>query len=267
VAPTAGARLTAPLAAKPRTRKGHQPARVVKASSASWEVKFNELSEDLDALLYSISHDLRAPLRAIDGFTDALVEEYGDVLDETGREYLTVLQGANRHMRALLEGVLLLSRLGRRSMHLKDIDLSLMAASVGAELAAADPRRQVVFCAGAGIHGQGDPDLVREVMRILADNAWKFTRIRKDARIDFGAEGNVFFIRDNGIGFDSHRVENAELLLAPFQVLHPAEDGSGVGVGLAAAHRIVRRHGGRIWAEAEVDKGATFYFTLAGDAG
>ena len=233
-----------------------------------YKAKYVELSKDLDELLYSIAHDLRAPLRALDGFTAALVEEYSDVLAEPGGEYVAEIQSASRHMRALLEGVLFLSRLGSQQMQVEEIDLSALIQAVAADAARVDSSRKVVFSSAAGVLGRGDRNLVREVLKILFDNSWKFTRIRSSARIEFGVVGGkkpCYFVRDNGIGFDSSRPDNAALLLAPFQVLHPAEEGSGVGVGLAAAQRIVRRHGGRIWAEAESDKGATFYFTLSGE--
>ena len=239
-----------------------------KAVGADYKAKYVELSKDLDDLLYSIAHDLRAPLRALDGFTEALVEEYSDLLAEPGGDYIAEIQSASRHMRALLEGVLLLSRLGRQRLHPEDIDLSGIAESVAIDTARADSSRQVDFSIAAGARGKGDRALVREVVKILFDNAWKFTRTRSQARIEFGTVGGktpCFFVRDNGIGFDAKRPDNTGLLLAPFQVLHPAEEGSGVGIGLAAAQRIIRRHGGRIWAEAEIDIGATFYFTLAGE--
>jgi signal transduction histidine kinase len=237
-----------------------------KIDGAYYKARYVELSADLDDLLYSISHDLRAPLRALDGFSEALVEEYGDVLAEPGREYVAELQSASRQMRALLEGVLLLSRLGRQPMRVGDIDLSGLAGSAAADTCRADPRHPVAFRIAPGVHASGDPSLVREVLKILFDNACKFTSSRSAPVIEFGSDPGKkksFFVRDNGIGFDSKRPDNQALLFAPFQVLHPSEDGSGVGVGLAAAHRIVRRHGGRIWAEAEIGKGATFHFTLA----
>jgi light-regulated signal transduction histidine kinase (bacteriophytochrome) len=266
--PAAEARVTALHAALPKAPRVRPRPRPAKVDGADYRAKYIELSQDLDELLFSIAHDLRAPLRALDGFSEALVEEYGEVLAQPGGEYVAEIQSASRHMRALLEGVLLLSRLGRQAIELEDIDLSAIAQSVATDAARADSSRRVEFSIAAGARGKGDRGLVREVLKILFDNAWKFTRTRGAARIEFGVVGGrkpCFFVHDNGIGFDATRPDNGGLLLAPFQVLHPAEDGSGIGVGLAAAQRIVRRHGGRIWAEAEIDRGATFFFTLAGE--
>ena len=218
----------------------------------------------LESFTYSVSHDLRAPLRAMSGFSTALLEEYGDVLGEDGRGYAGRIVAASEHMAALIDNLLHLSRLSRTEMHLDPVDLGAEAAQIAAELQEADPGRHVRFTIQRPVQVPADRALMRMVMRNLLGNAWKFTSGRDDALIEFGTapagEAPVCYcVRDNGAGFDP---AYAHKLFSPFQRLHPASEFPGTGIGLAIVRLIVERHGGRVWAEGAVGAGATFYFTL-----
>jgi PAS domain S-box-containing protein len=220
-------------------------------------------NKELEAFSYSVSHDLRAPLRSINGFSQILLDEYRDSLDESGRDYLSRIVAAGQRMGQLIEDLLGLSRVTRREMVRTRVDLSEVVRSVLAELTAGTPDRRVELIISPGIEANGDPGLLRIVMENLLGNAWKFTSHHTTARIEFGMRlrGNrpEYFVRDDGAGFD---MKTAEKLFAPFQRLHRAEDFPGAGIGLATVQRIIHRHEGRIWAEGELEKGATFYFTL-----
>jgi PAS domain S-box-containing protein len=219
----------------------------------------------LESFTYSVSHDLRAPLRAMSGFSAALLEEYGDVLGDDGRGYAGRIVAASEHMAALIDNLLRLSRLSRAEMHLDSIDLGAEAAQIAAELADADPGRHVRFTIQRPVPVQADRALIRILMHNLLSNAWKFTSRRDDALIEFGTtpavDGPVcYWVRDDGAGFDPAYTDK---LFSPFQRLHPASEFPGTGIGLAIVRLIAERHGGRVWAEGAVDAGATFYFTLA----
>jgi len=220
-------------------------------------------NKELEAFSYSVSHDLRAPLRTIDGFSRALLEDYGNKLDETGKDYLQRVHAGTQHMRQLIDDLLNLSLVIRTKITREETDLSELARNIAVELKKTQPDRQVQFVIQEGVLVQGDPRLLREVLENLLGNAWKFTQNRSQAKIEFGETGTegkkVYFVRDNGAGFD---ISYADKLFVPFQRLHSTAEFSGNGVGLAIAGRIIDRHGGRIWAEGEVEKGATFYFTL-----
>jgi len=218
-----------------------------------------EANRELEAFSYTVSHDLRTPLRAIDGFTYALGAEYGDKLDDRFRDYLRRVQNGARRMSALIDDLLHLARIHRSPIRPRAIDLSGLAGSVIDEIRRQDPTREVEVEIAEGVSGRGDARLIRIVLENLLGNAWKFTVRRPDARIAFGQTGGAFFVRDNGIGFDMAYVSR---LFAPFQRLHRDTDFEGTGIGLATVHRIISRHGGRIWAEAEMGQGATFLFTL-----
>jgi len=217
----------------------------------------------LEAFSYSVSHDLRAPLRAMDGFSQALLEDYADALDEQGRHYLDRVRGASQRMGELIDDLLQLSRVTRDPMRWEDVDLSALARDIIAQLYAGEPGRSTAATVRDGLSAQGHPALLRALLLNLLGNTWKFTTRRADPRIEFGAteqDGEtVYFVRDNGAGFD---MRYAERLFTPFQRLHTQEEFPGNGVGLATVQRVVNRHGGRAWAEAAVDQGATFYFTL-----
>ncbi len=220
-------------------------------------------NKELEAFSYSVSHDLRAPLRTADGFSRALMEDYPDKLDERGKDYLTRIRRATQRMGQLVDDLLNLSMMVRKEMRSERVDLSEMARSIAGELRKTQPERQVELVVQKGVLARGDPSLLREVLENLLRNAWKFTGKQAQARIEFGEtrEGveRVYFVRDDGVGFD---MKYAEKLFVPFQRLHSIDEFPGNGVGLALVSRIIDRHGGRIWAEGEVEKGATFYFTL-----
>jgi len=218
---------------------------------------------ELDALLYSVSHDLRAPLRAIDGFSQALLDDHSDKLDDEGLIYLSRLHAAAGRMGVMIDELVRLARLSRSELERADVDLSAVAREVARGLQLANADREVAVRIQDGIHATGDPKLLRVIMESLLDNAWKFTARRPQAQVEVQAARRhgerIYSVRDDGVGFD---MRYAERLFGPFQRMHPEREFSGSGIGLALAQRIVRRHGGRIWASAQVDAGATFYFTL-----
>ncbi|UCB52855.1 MAG: PAS domain S-box protein, partial [Candidatus Zixiibacteriota bacterium] len=220
-------------------------------------------NKELEAFSYSVSHDLRAPLRTIDGFSRALLEDYDNKLGEQGKDYLNRVRAASQRMGHLIDDLLNLSLMMRREMRREETDLSDLARSIAAELRKTQPRRQAEFVIQEGVVARGDPRLLREVLENLLGNAWKFTEKHSRPRIEFGAsqqeEQSAYFVRDNGAGFD---MAYADKLFVPFQRLHSTAEFSGNGIGLTIASRIINRHGGRIWAEGELEKGATFYFTL-----
>jgi len=220
-------------------------------------------NKELEAFAYSVSHDLRAPLRSIDGFSQALMEDHLEKLDAEGRDYLRRVQAAAGRMGELIEGLLGLARLARHEIYLESVDLSALAASVSQNLRHSDPNRKVEFSIIEGARAEGDRQLLEIALHNLLANAWKFTSKQPTARIEFGARQEngqtVFFVRDNSAGFDMAYAAN---LFGPFQRLHTQDEFEGHGIGLATVQRVVRRHGGRIWAEGEVGKGATFWFTL-----
>ncbi len=221
-------------------------------------------NKELEAFAYSVSHDLRAPLRAIDGFSQALLEDYAGKLDEDGADHLRRVRDAASRMGELIDSLLMLSRLTRREMSIADVDLTATAEEAAAALRVEEPSRDVAFTAEPGVHAEGDPTLLRIVLDNLLGNAWKFTAKHPSARVEFGSSERdgqrVYFVRDDGAGFD---MAYAGKLFGAFQRVHGQADFPGIGIGLATTARIVHRHGGRIWAEGEPEKGATFYFTLS----
>jgi PAS domain S-box-containing protein len=218
---------------------------------------------ELDAFSYAASHDLRTPLRGIDGFTQALQEEYQARLDEAGRGYLRRVRAATQRMGTLIDDLLRLSRVTRAELRRESVDLSAMAETVAAELKRTAPRRGVEFVIAPQVIGEGDPRLLRVVLENLLGNAWKYTGKHPRARIEFGVDQRdgrcAYFVRDDGAGFD---MTYAKKLFGAFQRLHSSGEFDGTGIGLATVQRIVHRHGGRVWAEGAVERGATFYFTL-----
>ena len=221
-------------------------------------------NREAESFSYSVSHDLRAPLRAIDGFSRVLLEEHAAQLDDQGREHLDRVRRAAQQMGALIDDLLQLSRIGRTELHREWVEMGVLAREVAAELLEAEPTRDVEFLVSDGVVAEADPDLMRVVLANLLGNAWKFTSTREHARIEFGARdaGHEIFVRDNGVGFD---MAYAAQLYGAFQRLHRTDEFPGTGIGLATVQRIVHRHGGRIWAESEPDRGATFSFTLDGE--
>ncbi len=220
-------------------------------------------NRELEAFSYSVSHDLRAPLRSIDGFSQALLAEYTDRLDAQGRDWLRRVRAATRRMAQLIDDLLSLSRVTRSELRRERVDLSAMARAFAAEIQRAQPDRRVTFAIADGLVVDGDSRLLRVAVENLLDNAWKFTAKHPQARVEFGVaqqDGTrAYFVRDDGAGFD---MAYAGKLFAPFQRLHGIAEFEGTGVGLATVQRIVHRHGGRVWAEGAVERGATFYFTL-----
>jgi PAS domain S-box-containing protein len=226
-------------------------------------VQLETTNKELEAFSYSVSHDLRAPLRGIDGWSQALLEDYHDRLDEQGRRYIERVRSETQRMGYLIDDMLKLSRLTRAELSKEHVDLSVMAQVVVERLKQNEPHRQVSFSIQAGLNAEGDPHLLEAVLANLLGNAFKFTGNRAEALIEFGQtelQGQrVFFVRDNGAGFD---MAYCHKLFGAFQRMHTVSEFPGTGVGLATVQRIIHRHGGRIWAEAEVDCGATFYFTF-----
>lgn len=220
-------------------------------------------NRELEAFSYSVSHDLRAPLRGIDGFSQALLEDYADRLDEDGRNHLARVRAGAQRMGQLIDDLLKLSRVTRMDLNREPVDLSALAREIARELRDRDPERVVEIDIAPGLTTAADARLLRVVLENLMSNAWKFTGGRRDARIAFGhavQDGvSAYFVRDNGAGFD---MQYAHRLFGAFQRLHDAREYSGTGIGLATAQRVIHRHGGRIWAQAAPDEGATFYFTL-----
>ncbi|MGD8615263.1 MAG: ATP-binding protein [Gammaproteobacteria bacterium] len=220
---------------------------------------------DLEAFNYSVSHDLRGPVRWINGFSQALLEDYGEKLDDQGNDYIQKLRSAGRSIERLVEDLLRLSQASRREIVLEQVDLSRLAKTVAEDLRERDPERQVSFIFAPVAKVSGDADLLRIVLENLLGNAWKYTNKRHDAKIEFGVVSDlgeqVCFVRDNGVGFE---MEYAEKIFDAFERLHSSKDFEGTGIGLATVKRIVDRHGGRVWAWGEVNKGATFFFTLPG---
>ncbi|MBD2042611.1 PAS domain S-box protein [Microcoleus sp. FACHB-672] len=237
-------------------------------------------NQELEAFSYSVSHDLRAPLRSINGFSQALLEDYGETLDATGKDYLSRVCAATARMGQLIDDLLSLSRVTRRELHFSPVNLTTVAQNVAAELLRTQPQRPVEFKIAEDLFTSGDAQLLRVMLENLLGNAWKFTSKRPHARIEFGvcplscvpvlpaiANDNgeislcqsVYFVRDDGAGFD---MAYADKLFGPFQRLHAMADFEGTGIGLATVQRIIHLHGGFVWAESAVEQGATFYFTL-----
>ena len=229
-------------------------------------------NRELEAFSYSVSHDLRAPLRAIDGFSQILQEDYEGALDDEGLDYLGRVRAASRQMATLIDDLLDLSRVGRRPLRREPVDLASLATGIIEELKESQPGRKVEFVAGKNIMAWGDVSLLKVALENLLGNAWKFTAREREARIEFVADRDpgpgslapVYYVRDNGAGFDE---AYADKLFGAFQRLHRQDEFEGTGIGLATVARIVHRHGGRVWAEGRVGEGATFYFTLGGRDG
>jgi len=221
------------------------------------------VNRELEAFSYSVSHDLRAPLRAISGFAEAVVEDCAPRLDDEGKRYLALIRENAHKMGQLIDDLLTFSRVGRQQKVETQIDMAALAGSVFEELAPQAAGRRIEFVVRPVPPARGDRAMVRQVLMNLLANAIKFTRARQQGRIAFGylAElaGGAYYVQDNGVGFD---MQYADKLFGVFQRLHPLSEYEGTGVGLALVHRIVTRHGGRVWAEGREGLGATFYFTL-----
>jgi len=217
----------------------------------------------LEIYSYTISNDLRAPLRSIEGFTQAILEDYTDKLDETGKDYLHRVISASRRMSQLIDALLTIASLVRVEIKEDTVDLSSIAQVTAYELKKRQPERRVEFIIAEKVKVKGDINLLRMVLENLLDNAWKFTGKHPSARIEFGVtridDKDVYFVRDDGAGFDMDFVDK---LFGPFRRLHREEDFPGIGIGLAMVHKIIKKHGGKLWSESAPEKGAAFYFTL-----
>jgi signal transduction histidine kinase len=222
-------------------------------------------NSELESFAYSVSHDLRGPLRGIDGFSLALIEEYGDRLDDTGKNYLNRVRSGAQRMSTLIDDLLKLSRLTRIPLARRAVDLSALGREISAHLRESDPTRSAIVTVADDLTAWGDAGLLKVALENLLGNAWKYASKQPQARIEFASvtqDGErVFFVRDNGVGFD---MAHAGKLFGPFQRLHHRDQFDGSGIGLATVKRIIERHHGRIWAESAPARGATFYFTLRG---
>ncbi len=220
-------------------------------------------NRELEAFTYSVSHDLRSPLRSVDGFSAALLEDCGDKLDPAGRDYIARIRAASQRMGNLIDSLLHLSRVSRQDMKHASVDLAELADEIVEGLCSSHPEMHVEYVAPESIIAHGDRDLLRIVLENLLGNAWKYTAKTEKPRIELSAYDRagetVYCVRDNGAGFDMKYVDK---LFGPFQRLHRDQEFEGLGIGLATVARIIHRHGGEIWAEAQLDKGAAFYFTL-----
>lgn len=220
-------------------------------------------NRELEAFSYTASHNLRSPLRAMDGLSFVLLEDYGERLDEKGREYLQRVREACQRMGELIDAMLSLARVTRWEICPEDVDLSALARSIASELSRDDPDRCVQFRIGDGVTARGDAQLLRVALENLLSNAWKFTAKEPHAQVEFTCKRSdgktTYCMSDNGVGFDP---AHASKLFQPFQRLHGTNEFDGTGIGLATVERIIRRHGGRVWASGAVGKGAAFYFTV-----
>ena len=220
--------------------------------------------KELEAFTYSISDDMRGPLRAIDGFSRVLMEEYPDKMDAEGKRLLNIIRSNSQQMAQLIDGLLLFSHTGRQPLDQSDVNMEELAQSAFDELQSNERRRQVLLELQELPPAFGDRNMIRQVFLGLLSNAFKFTRHHDNPQVEIGhKEGsgnqNVFYVRDNGVGFD---MQYADKLFGVFQRLHTVDEFEGTGVGLALVQRMILRHGGRVWAEGKVNEGATFYFTL-----
>jgi signal transduction histidine kinase len=249
-----------------RSRQAEEQIKALNAHLESRLEQLNESNKELETFSYSVSHDLRGPLSRMAGFSRALLESSADKLDDDGRLYLRRISDAARHTCDLVDDLLQFSRLGRLEMSEATVDLSALVRSIADDLTTREPERQVEFAVTEGLRVRGDLGLLRAALLNLLENAWKFTRKHPHARIEFGvqhdSEGPIYFVRDDGAGFD---MGDSARLFNPFQRLHKDSEFEGTGIGLATVERIVRRHGGHIWAEGGIERGATFFFTLHGE--
>ncbi len=241
----------------------HEQARDAEAALEEKLHQARSLNRELEAFSYSVSHDLRAPLRSIDGFSQALLEDYGETLDDDGQDYLRRVRAASQRMAQLIDDLLNLSRLTRSEMHREAVNLSTIASEIVQDLKQLEPDRNIRVKIEPDIIANGDERLLRAVFENLINNAWKFTQNSPNACLEFGKtfiKGRpTYYVKDNGVGFD---MAYANKLFGAFQRLHSIDEFDGNGIGLATVQRIIHRHGGQVWGEGEVGLGATFYFTL-----
>jgi PAS domain S-box-containing protein len=246
-------------------RETEAAIKALNADLSNRATQLENANRELEAFSYSVSHDLRAPLRSIDGFAQVLLEDYADKLDDEGRDALSRVRAASQQMAQLIDDILDLSRLTRGNLRRRSVDLSAMARQVAEDLAKTQPERNVTFVIADGIVAHADPHLMQAVLVNLIGNSWKYTSRHASACIEFGVKeggtggARVLFIKDDGAGFD---MAYADKLFGAFQRLHGHKEYPGSGVGLATVQRIIHKHGGEVWGEGAVEQGATFYFTL-----
>lgn len=244
-------------------KQAHEQIRQLNEQLAARARSLEQANKELEAFSYSVSHDLRAPLRGIDGFSQILLDEYQDMVDEKGRNYLRRVRSATQRMAQLIDDMLNLSRVSRAEINMKQVNLSEIAISIANELHENQPEREVEFIIQQGIKVHGDGHLLHIVLENLIRNSWKFTSKHTKARIEFGVQTqndrHVYFVRDDGAGFD---MNYARKLFGAFQRLHTVDEFQGTGIGLATVQRVIHRHGGSVWAEGAIEKGATIYFTM-----
>lgn len=240
-----------------------QSKKLLEQRVAERTIELTAANKELEAFAYSVSHDLRAPLRSMSGFCMALQEDYSEALDEDAQDYLFRITRASKRMGLLIDDMLELSRITRKEITKDSVDLTVIAEEFADTLSRTDPERDVKVDIAQDLLAEGDEALLRATMQNLIGNAWKFTRHKKDATIEVGRLPNgsptTFFVRDNGVGFD---MAYADKLFAPFQRLHSEKEFEGTGIGLASVARIIHRHGGKVWADGQLNDGATLYFTL-----
>jgi signal transduction histidine kinase len=242
-----------------RAAPREQPRRERRGTAPSTG-ELERANQELEAFSYSVSHDLRGPLRAIHGFSRILISDHGHTLDREGRDLLEQIHGSAQRMSAIVEDLLALSRAGREPLRREAIDLTAIARRIVSDLRRRESSHNVEVCVAEGLTASGDSRLVTLALENLLANAWKFTSKRSCAQVIFDREDRgVFALRDNGAGFDMTR---SERLFEPFHRLHTSNEFEGNGIGLAIVRRVIERHGGRVWAEGAVDRGATIRFTL-----
>ena len=235
----------------------------VQDSNTELEQRVAKRTVELEAFSYSVSHDLRAPLRSIDGFSNKILKDYGELFDDQGKDYFMRVKNASQHMGHLIDDLIKLARISRIGMNIEEINLSAMAQSITNELKELNPQRTASIYIQDDMIAKGDRNLIQIALQNLLDNAWKYSKNQTETKIEFGStqkdEQIVYFITDNGVGFDMRYVDK---LFGAFQRLHSLSEFEGTGIGLATVQRIIRRHQGTIWADSEVNKGTTFFFTL-----
>ena len=246
-----------------RSRRAEEEIKALNHHLESRIAELDDLNREMETFSYTVSHDLLGPLSRIAGFSKALLESHRDRLDDQGRLYLERIDSSTRRMNELVEELLKFSRLTRLEITEQLVDLSEIVRALAVEIGAREPQRRVDFVIPDGLQAWGDATLLRAALLNLLENSWKFTRKHASTRIEFGVaetpHGRAYFLRDDGAGFD---MSQSARLFNPFQRLHKDSEFEGTGIGLATVDRIVRRHGGRIWAEGEIERGAAFYFTL-----
>jgi light-regulated signal transduction histidine kinase (bacteriophytochrome) len=225
--------------------------------------ELDAVNRELEAFAHTVANDLKTPLRSIEGFAGAIMEDYEDKLDDNGKDYIRRVTSATQRMNQLIDAMLSMARLTAGELHENTVDLSGLASVIARNLQQKEPQRRVEFTISPNVKIKGDATMLQIVLENLLDNAWKFTSKHPEARIEFGVtdmDGKaVYFVRDDGAGFD---MKYADRLFQPFMRMHTETEYPGLGIGLAIAHRIIIRHGGRMWAKGNVEQGATFYFSL-----